>query len=81
VGIARKLKEVDWAMDLVTTQEDLAGFLNNIEDAHKLNSLVEDVRYALMDYQVCAFRELGFTVLNICPRPRCSKISMMRAVN
>ena len=39
-------------MGLITTQNDLADFLGNLENARKLNDLVEDIRYALMDYQV-----------------------------
>jgi len=40
-------------MDSMTTQEDLALFLKNPENAQKVNGLVEDARYALIDYQVC----------------------------
>ena len=29
------------------------GFFNNVENADKLGGLVEDVRDAIMDYQVC----------------------------
>jgi len=39
-------------MDSITAREDLAGFLDNSENARKLNGLVEGIRYALMDYQV-----------------------------
>ena len=31
-------------MASVTTREDLASFLNNPENAHELNGLVEDIR-------------------------------------
>ena len=50
--ITRKLEEVGHAVDSMTTQEDLAGFLRNPENAQKFNSLVEDIRYTLIDYQV-----------------------------
>lgn len=39
-------------MGSITAQEDLAGFFSNPENAREFNGLVEDVRYALMDYQV-----------------------------
>ena len=35
------------------TQSDLMDFLGNPENVQKLNDLVEDIRYVLMDYQVC----------------------------
>ena len=41
-------------MGSMTAQEDLLDFLNDPENAQKLNFMVEDVRYALLDYQVCA---------------------------
>jgi len=36
----------------MTTQEDLALFLRNPGNAQKLNGLVQDIRGALMVYQV-----------------------------
>jgi len=39
-------------MDPVATQEDLALFLGIPKNAQKVNGLVEDIRDALMDYQV-----------------------------
>jgi len=36
----------------MTTQKDIAQFLSNTENAQKLNDLVDDVREAVMDYQV-----------------------------
>jgi len=36
------------------TQKDLVFFLKKSENAQKLNGLVQDIRYALMDYQVCS---------------------------
>jgi hypothetical protein len=48
------LKEVDQALDSITTHKDLVQFLNVTENAQKLNDLVEDIRDAFMGYQVCA---------------------------
>jgi hypothetical protein len=53
VVIARKLKVVGQALDSITTQKDLVQFLNNTENAQKLNNLVEDIHDTLMGYQVC----------------------------
>ena len=44
MGITRKLEEVGQTIGSITAQEDLAGFLNNPENARKLNGLVEDIR-------------------------------------
>ena len=40
------------------------GFFNNVENAEKLGGLVEDVRDAMMDYQVCASSNLFFSFLS-----------------
>ena len=53
MGTFRKLKEVGLALHSITTQKDLAHFLSSSENAQELNSLVGDVRDALMEYQVC----------------------------
>ena len=45
-------------MDPMTTQKDLALFLKKPENAQKLNGLVQDIRYAVMDYQVCSLKDL-----------------------
>ena len=53
MGVSRELEEIGRAMNSMTTEDDLADFLNNPENAQRLNGLVEDISYALMDYQVC----------------------------
>ena len=40
-------------MDSIKTRSDLADFVNDPENAQRLNGLVEDIRYAFTDYQVC----------------------------
>ena len=40
-------------MGSMTARENLSDFLNDPENAQELNFRVEDVRYALLDYQVC----------------------------
>jgi len=53
-------------MESITAQEDLALFLKSPENAQKFNGLVEDVRDALIDYQVCFPKSLVLAVANIC---------------
>jgi len=54
-------------MDLMTNKKDFTLFLKVPENAQKLNDLVQDVRYALMDYQVYSPKSLVLTIVNICP--------------
>jgi len=48
----RKLQEVGQAMGSMAIQSDLTDFLNDPKNAQKVDGLVEDIHYALMDYQV-----------------------------
>jgi len=52
-------------MDSMTTQKDLTLFLKKPENAQKVNGLVQDIRYALMDYQVCSPGRLCLIVVNM----------------
>jgi len=54
------LEEIGQAMDPITTKKDLALFLEKPRNAQKLNDLVQDIRYALMDYQVCTHEMLAY---------------------
>ena len=51
--MARKLDRV--LRDLIPLAErgKITRFLNSTEDVDKLSGLVEDIRDAIMDYQVC----------------------------
>jgi len=53
-------------MGSMATREDPALFLGIPENAQKLNSLVEDIRDALMDYQVRPPKRLAFVVADVC---------------
>ena len=61
---ARKLKEASRVIDSMTAQEDLANFFNDPESAQKLNDVVEDIRYALVDYRVRFPKALAFIITN-----------------
>jgi len=54
-------------MELTATQKDLSLFLKNSENAQKLNGLVQDIGYALMEYQVCPAGWFPLVVANTCP--------------
>lgn len=77
----RKLEKVDQALGLMTTQGGTVQFLNNAENAKKLNGLVDDVREAVMDYQVRASRGLVLDPSNSCLRFPCSGISTLTQRN
>ena len=51
-GIDRKLEDVRGDLILLAEQGKITGFLTNAENAQRINSLVEDIRDAMMDYQV-----------------------------
>jgi len=53
-------------MESITSHENLALFLKSPENAQGLNGLVEDVRDALIEYQVCSPKSLALVVANIC---------------
>jgi hypothetical protein len=53
MGMARKLEDVRESLTGLGEQGKVKGFLNNVENAEKLGGLLEDIRDAIMDYQVC----------------------------
>ena len=68
-------------MDSMTSQKDFSHFLSNPENAQNVNGLVEDVRYALIDYQVRIPESLTRTISNILCRRRYDWTSTPRIVN
>ena len=62
MGIDRKLEDIRQDLVLLGEQGKTKGFFNNVENAEKLGGLVEDVRDAMMDYQVCiSSNDLSFS--------------------
>ena len=51
--IGSKLGNIRQDLALLGEQGKAKGFFNNVENAEKIGSLVEDIRDAMMDYQVC----------------------------
>ena len=68
MGIARKLERVRQALDMIAAQKDIVGFLGNADNAQKLNDLVDDIREAVMDYQVRTSRGLALATSNVSLR-------------
>jgi len=52
----------------MATQKDIAQFLNNTENAQKLNDLVDDIHEAVMEYQVWTPKGLALALSNTCLR-------------
>ena len=52
MGATRKLEDVNRDLTPLAEQGAVAGFFSNIQNADELTRLVEDIRDAIMDYQV-----------------------------
>jgi len=63
----------------MTAQNDLAHFLSNPNNAQGINSLVDDIRYAMMDYQVCTQKGLSLIMPDAFLRLHYAKTSIRRA--
>ena len=53
MGTGRKLEGIHQDLALLGEQGKTKGFFNNVENSDKLGDLVDDIRDAVMDYQVC----------------------------
>jgi len=67
-------------MGSIAVHNDLENFLREPENAQELNGLVEDIRYALIDYQVCTFNRLTLNASNTFLRLRYNKKFMTNTV-
>ena len=80
--IVRKLENVCQDLALLKAQGNIEGFFNNTENADNLSSLLEDIRDAMLEYQVCNLRSTCMShISNGRTRLRYSKISMTKAVS
>jgi hypothetical protein len=61
--MGRKLEDIRQELALFGEQGKTKGFFTNVENAEKLGGLVEDLRDAMMDYQVRAPSSLSFQCL------------------
>ena len=55
--IVRKLDNILQELDPLAEQGNIEGFFNNAKNADKLTSLVDGIREAVMDYQVCNWNQ------------------------
>ena len=80
MGISRKLEDVRRDLARLAEQGKVEGFFNNVQNVDKLGSMVEDIRDAMMEYQVCIYELSVSGTSDVCARPRYSKISTTRVV-
>jgi hypothetical protein len=73
MGIGRKLEDIRQDLALLGEQGKTKGFFNNVENADKLGGLVEDVRDAVMDYQVCIPSNHLSPCAQVSCRHRCNR--------
>jgi hypothetical protein len=57
MATARKLEDICRDLALLGEQGKAKGFLNNVKNAEELSGPVEDIRDAIMDYQVRALTD------------------------
>ena len=79
--VPRKLEKVLRDLELLAERGKITGFLNNVKDAETLTGLADDIRDAMMDYQVCTCASSPWTMSKLVPRLRCSKTSIARTTN
>jgi len=80
-GITRKLEDVHRDLAPLEEQGDVEGFFNNVKNAEKLGSLIEDIRDAMLEYQVRIHILPIASTSDARTRLRYSKISMTRVVD
>ena len=74
------MEDVRRGLALPTEQGKVTGFLNNAENAQRINGLVEEIREALIDYQVCTSIYSFYTVSDFRARLHYNKIYTKRVV-
>ena len=62
-------------------QGTVEGFFNNVKNADKLGGVVEDIRDAVMDYQVCSQNKVASSMPETYPRLRYNGIYLTRTVS
>jgi len=62
-------------------QGKIEGFFNNVDNAGKLGGLVEDIRDAMMEYQVWIHKLFIPSIPDARTRPRYNRISTTRVVD
>jgi len=75
------LQDVRQDLSPLEEQGRVEGFFNNAENAGKLGGLVEEIRDAMMEYQVFIHKPTISSASDTCNRLRYSKISTTIAVD
>ena len=52
MGISRKLEDIHLDLTLLAKQGRVECFFNNIQNVDKLDSMIEDIQDAMMEYQI-----------------------------
>jgi len=61
------LEDIHQDLTLLVEQGKIEEFFNNVNNADKLGGLVEDIRDAMVDYQVCMLNCLSLSCLTPMP--------------
>ena len=77
---SRKLEEILHELKPLVDQGMVAGFFLNVKNSEKLAGMAEDIRDAMMEYQVRTCSQLTSPTSNTFTRPHYSKISMIQVV-
>lgn len=56
MGVSRQLEDILDELEPLAGQGKVEGFFSNVENLDKLGGLAEDIRDAMMDYQVCVHK-------------------------
>ena len=81
ITITRTLESVCRDLARLEGQGKVEGFFNNVENADKLSGAVEDIRDAMMEYQVCIRNLSAIGISDVRTRLRYSKISTTRTAS
>ena len=79
--MGRKLYHVRRDLLPLEKQGKVKGFFKNTENSGQLSGLVEDIRDAMMEYQVCIRNPSTSSTFDTRPRPQYSKASTTRVVS
>ena len=75
----RKLEKVLRDLKPLEERGKLAGFLNNVKGAEALTGLAEDIRDAILGYQVCARTASAYIVSLHCSKT-CPKTALQQDI-
>ena len=80
-GITRSLEDIHRGLAQLGGQGKIEGFFNNVGNADKLSGTVEDIRDAMMEYQVCVRNIPTIGISDTRTRLHYSRISTTRIAN